>query len=586
MLASYRFPIRIWLVITSNLFVVFLSAGSVGRLHQALAGEPAANNSPRLAVLLIFDQMRADYILRWEKLFGERGFRRLQQEGAWFRNCYYPYSDTITGAGHASIATGCSPAEHGIIENDWYDRTTGKDVNCVVAGRYERVPTIPHAEPPSVAEQKRIAKTSVSPERLLAPTLGDALKQGTGGKGRVVALSLKDRSAVLPAGRRADACYWFDTHDGIFVTSTYYRLQVHPWVAAFNATQPADHWFGKAWTRFRPDLEYEFYSGPDDVRAEGRGFGQERTFPHPMMGGKPKISDDYYQAVITSPYGNELLLELALRAVDAEHLGRSDAPDLLSVSFSSNDLIGHCWGPDSQEVFDVTLRSDQIVQRLLDHLDSSVGKGRYVVALTADHGVCPLPEVARAKGKDAGRVPAELLGSRAEAFLDKMFGQSDQKARWLEAKASPWIYLNRALLQQRGLDQAVVEEALAGWLKQQPGVLTAYTRSQLLKGVPAGDSIGVRVRRSFQSDRSGDVAVVLKPYYLFSSPFLTGTTHGTPHEYDTHVPLMVLGTGIRPGVHAESVTPLATATILAHALGIPRPARSQAPLPEGVFVAP
>src|SRR5579871_2131104 len=298
MLASYRFPIRIWLVITSNLFVVFLSAGSVGRLHQALAGEPAANNSPRLAVLLIFDQMRADYILRWEKLFGERGFRRLQQEGAWFRNCYYPYSDTITGAGHASIATGCSPAEHGIIENDWYDRTTGKDVNCVVAGRYERVPTIPHAEPPSVAEQKRIAKTSVSPERLLAPTLGDALKQGTGGKGRVVALSLKDRSAVLPAGRRADACYWFDTHDGIFVTSTYYRLQVHPWVAAFNATQPADHWFGKAWTRFRPDLEYEFYSGPDDVRAEGRGFGQERTFPHPMMGGKPKISDDYYQAVI------------------------------------------------------------------------------------------------------------------------------------------------------------------------------------------------------------------------------------------------------------------------------------------------
>ncbi len=318
MLLRFRIPRLVPLPCTCALLTALLLVFFGGRLLQAPAAEPAARNSPRLAVLVIFDQMRGDYLPRWEKLFGERGFRRLQQEGAWFTNCHYPYSDTFTSVGHASIVTGCSPSEHGIIENDWYDRTLGKDVSCVVMGRYERVPPVPRTDPISATEQKRIAKTSVSPERMLAPGLGDALKEATGSKGRVVAVSLKDRSAVLPAGRHPDACYWFDNRDGIFVTSTYYRLQLHPWVAEFNQTRPADRWFGKAWERFRPDLEYAFYSGPDDVAAEGRGFGQERTFPHPMTGGKTKISEDYYQAVVTSPYGNELLLELTLRALSAD----------------------------------------------------------------------------------------------------------------------------------------------------------------------------------------------------------------------------------------------------------------------------
>jgi hypothetical protein len=550
------------------------------------AAEPLPGGPPRLAVLVIFDQLRGDYLERWEKLFGEGGFRRLQREGAWFTNCQYPYADTFTAAGHASISTGSLPSEHGIIENSWYDRTLGKEVYCVATGRYERVPPAIQSEPGSISETKKIDSGSVSPERLLAPALGDALKEATQGKGRVVALSLKDRSAVLPAGRHPEACYWFDSRAGIFVTSTYSRQSVHPWVAEFNQTRPADRWFGKAWQRFRPDLEYDYYSGPDDVAGEGKGFGQGRTFPHPMMGGKTKLSEDYYQALVTSPYGNDLLLELALRAVDAERLGRGDAPDLLVVSFSSNDLIGHVWGPDSQEVLDVTLRSDKVVQRLLKDLDAKVGKGRYVLAVTADHGVCPLPEVARAQGKDAGRVAADLLGRRAEAFLNETFGQKEKQERWLEAKTSNWLYLNRALLQAHGLDSAQVEEALAGWFKQQPGVWTAYTRSQLLHGLPADDRIGAAVRRSFYPERSGDVTVVLKPYYLFASAFGSGTTHGTPHSYDTHVPLLVYGPGIRPGQDQEAVTPLATATILARALGLQPPARAEATVPKRLFAAP
>lgn len=553
---------------------------------EAPAAEPLHRNAPRLAVLVIFDQLRGDYLARWQKLFSERGFRRLQQDGAWFTNCHYPYSDTYTAVGHTSIATGCCPCEHGIIDNQWYERTLGKEVSCVGSGRYERMPPLLTGQFESGTSAKKAASASVSPERLLAPTVSDALKEATAGKGRVVALSLKDRSAVLPGGHHADACYWFDYHTGDFITSTYYRLHVHPWVAEFNHTRPADRWFGKAWERFRPDLDYAFYSGPDDVVGEGKGFGQGRTFPHPMMGGKTKLSDYYYQALVTSPYGNELLLDLALRAIDAEHLGSGEAPDFLSVSFSSNDPIGHSWGPDSQEVLDVTLRSDQVVRRLLDHLDAKVGKGRYVLALTADHGVCPLPEVARKQGKDAGRVPNELLGSRAEAFLSKTFGQKDQKDRWIAGRTASWVYLNRALLQQRELNIDQVEATLAGWLKQQPGVLTAYTRSELLNGLPADDHIGASVRRSFYPERSGDVKIVLKPYYLFSSVLGTGTTHGTPHPYDTHVPLLVYGPGVRPGIRQEAVTPQATATILAHALGIPKPARAQASLPEGLFTSP
>lgn len=568
-----------------SLIVLFL-AGFRGWLVQAPAAEQAANSRPRLAVLLIFDQLRGDYLSRWEKLFGERGFRRLQHEGTWFTNCHYPYSGTFTAPGHASIATGCCPAEHGIIDNSWYDRTVRKEVNCVLTGRYERVPPLLKSEPGPQAEQKNAEKSSVSPERLLAPALGDALKEGTSGTGRVVSVSLKDRSAVLPAGRHPDACYWFDIRDGSFVTSTYYRVQLHPWVAAFNRTRAADRWFGKPWKRWRPDLEYAFYSGPDDIFAEGKGFGQGRTFPHPMTGGKAMIGPDYYQAVLTSPYGNELLLEFALRALEAEQLGCHEAPDLLSVSFSSNDPIGHNWGPDSQEVLDVTMRSDVVVQRLLDHLDAKVGKGRYVLALTADHGVCPLPEVVRTQGKDAGRVPADLLSSRAEAFLHKTFGHGDAKEHWLEAKAGPWIYLNRALLSQRGIEQARVEEALAGWLKQQPGVCTAYTRSQLLNGLSPEDTMGTRVRRSFHPERSGDVMVILKPYHLFANPLLGGTTHGTPHPYDTHVPLLVFGPGIRPGLPDEETTPLATAAILTHALGIAAPAHAQTSVPQGLFTSP
>lgn len=538
---------------------------------------------PRLVVLVYFDQLRGDYLQRWDELFVDNGFHRLERESAWFQNCHYPYAYTVTAAGHASVATGTTPDRHGIVGNEWYVRSTGTTINSVdSASRYDRVPPLPPQRDVSGLRKKA---SSVSPENLLVPTFADALKKASNGKSKVVALSIKDRSAVLPGGQKPDACYWFDDATGEFVTSTYYRERIHDWVAAFNASKAIDRWETGEWDRLRPDLDYVRYSGPDEVPGEGTGVLQGHVFPHPFVSGPGKLKVAYYNAVCVSPFGNELLLDLAKRAIDAEELGRHEVPDFLSISFSSNDLIGHVWGPDSQEVLDVTLRSDLIVRDLLAHLDATVGKGNYVLALTADHGICPLPEVSLSRGTEAGRIPADLLGRDAEAFLNQTFGAGRPTEKWLEAVNGPWVYLNQRLIKERRLTQAKVESALAGWLKEQTGIQTVYTRSQLTQRLPESDELGRSVQKCFYAPRSGDLMVVIKPYYLLTTVFLTGTNHGTPHGYDTHVPLLIHGPGIRPGARKEPVTPLAAAAILSRAAGIAPPSGAQSTVSADLFEA-
>ena len=547
-------------------------------LQAAASAEDAVKNSerPRLLVLVVFDQLRGDYLIRWEPHFGEGGFRRLLREGAWYQNCHYPYAGTLTGAGHASLLTGCSPDRHGIVANEWPDRTTGASVNCVASRRYQRVPAFP-------SSLKTSEKGNVSPEQLMAESFGDVLKEATGGQSKIVALSFKDRSAILPGGHKPDACYWLDNASGTFVTSTYYRDELHPWVEQFNQDRPADQWFGKAWDRFRPDLDYDALVGPDDVVGEGSGAKQGRTFPHPMTGGLDKPGSAFYQAVYTSPYGNELLLAMAKRSLDAEGLGTHATPDLLTISFSSNDAVGHAWGPDSQEVFDATLRSDVIIKELLNHLDEKVGKGRYLLALSADHGVCPIPEIAKARGQDAGRVLPNELRQGANQFLEAEFGTgATEKPQWISSLANKWFYLNQATLRDRGVNPAQAAHALAKWLRKQPGIFAAYTTHQLKKGIPEDDALGQRILLSYYPERSGDVLIVLNPYWL-PGDYTTGTTHGSHYGYDTHVPLLVYGTGVSPGVRQERVSPTAIAPIFAHAAGVKPPAQSNTPLPGKLF---
>jgi predicted AlkP superfamily pyrophosphatase or phosphodiesterase len=546
--------------------------------------EPAP---PRLAVVVVFDQLRGDYLQRWQELYTPDGFRRLEQEGTWFTNCHYPYAMTATGPGHASLLAGCSPDKHGIVANAWYDRKEAVTVNCSTSPRYDRVPPLPPTPPASVPPAKsdepeeKILKGFGSPERMLIPSLADSLKQATQGKGKVFGLSLKDRSAILPVGRKPDGAYWFER--GQFVTSTYYRDRVHPWVAKFNESKLCDKWFGQKWERLRSDVDYVKFGGPDHALGGGKGYGQGLSFPHSFGLGK-QIDKEYYEALATSPFGNDMLLDLARQAIVEEKLGQRNVPDLLCISFSSNDLIGHVWGPDSQEVLDVTLRSDLIVRDLLKFLDEHVGKDRYVLVLSADHGICPNPEVSQAEGREAKRVPTLGMFSAAETHLREKLGElGDTKSRWIEAANEGGIYLNQRMIEARKLDADVVATALADWLGQQEAIYWAYTRRQLMLPESAGDSeILRRVRRSFHPDRNGDVLFVSKPYYLIT-PYKTGTTHGTPHAYDTHVPLLVFGLGIKKQTRGDAVTPLATAAILAKALEIPPPANAEAKVPDRLF---
>jgi hypothetical protein len=561
------------------------------------AEEPPPPGS-RLAVLIVFDQLRGDYLVRWRGQFVDGGFRRLMDEGAWFSNCHYDYAHTVTAAGHASLSTGCPPSVHGVVGNEWYDN---KARTWVYATNQARELSLVQKE-----------RKEAGPDQLLAPTIGDLLEEAGDGGSRVVSLSLKDRSAILMAGRDPrHLCLWQDIKSkpgpgstlGMFKAETNYysgaSAATLAWLRAFNARKLPEYqrlWSAnRQWERlYNVPLLYELSAGPDDVEGEGVGVDkkQGRTFPHPLRWDDPKKPADgptnsFYSAVHNSPYGNELLLELAKEAIDREQLGRRGASDLLCVSFSSNDLIGHCWGPDSQEVLDVTLRSDRVVRDLLAHLDARLGKGNYTVCLSADHGVCPLPEVRAAQGQAGGRVDPKEFVEKARDILAEEYPQGKTEEPCFlgqeeSVKFDGWLALNPKWLAAKKTTRSQAAERLAARLRKRPHVQAVYTRAQLLAEGPP-DEARERLRRSFYAERCGDVAAVFGPYYeLMKEDPSYRTTHGTPHDYDTHVPLLVYGKHVRPGMHSEPAAPRVAAAVLAHALGLEAPPAA-APAPTGLF---
>lgn len=533
--------------------VALLVCFAAGLIHgTAFSDDKNPGKHPKLLVLVVFDQMRGDYLQRWSHLYGTDGFNLLTREGAWFTNCHYPYSMTVTGAGHATLGTGCVPAQHGIIENDWYDRTIAKSVNCATLGdRYHLIP-----------EGTKRKTNGGTPERLLVPSLGDMVKEATHSKGKVIGLSLKDRGGILPTGAKADMCFWFDSSVGAFVSSDYFAGNLPSYMTAFNNTKYADKWFGKDWDRFRRDISYTDCVGPDDVTGEGSGTKQGRTFPHPMTGGEAAVGPKFYSAVYSSPMGNDLLWAAAQVVLDNEKLGRNEQTDYLVISYSSNDAVGHTWGPDSQEVLDVTLRSDRIVAEMIQYLDKNVGRANYVLAMSADHGICPLPDVAKSKGLDAGRIDSSKEIAALEIALNAKYPTT---GKWVEAIAGAGLYLNTRTIKASGRSQEEVESAVAAWFKERPYVQDVYTRTQLVKNRDL-PPLGIQCRNSFHPDRSGDIMPLLKPYW-FLSKYSSGTTHGSPNQYDTHVPLVFFGGGIRSGKHDQRVSPQLAAVTLAHSIG-------------------
>jgi len=562
-------------------FLVLLALVSVlspiGAQDRGAAGKPRA----KLAVMLVFDQLRADYLMRYKELFGQGGFNRFLDQGAWFQEAHYPYAFTVTGAGHASLATGCPPKVHGILGNDWRDRATGDEIYCATT---ERVRNIPEAPPPSSSQGTKRAGGG-SPERLLVPTVSDLLRKQSP-QSRVAGFSLKDRGAVLPCGRQGTCVYFWDSSTGLFGTSSYYRDAVAPWVDAFNKSRPADKWFNGTWDRLRPDLDYAKLAGPDDMDGEGPGIErkQGRIFPHPFptksTDGRPDKT--YYNALYNSPFSNEILADLAIRAIAEEQLGQRDVTDFLEVSFSANDVVGHCYGPDSQEVLDTLLRSDRILARLFAELDARVGADNWIAVLSADHGVCPLPELSRRRGDDgAVRLDGPGVFKGLCAHLREKFklGEKDQP---FYGTMDENMYFNPGPFRKVNAEMAAVAQSAREFLEKQKGIARVYTRARL-EGLTNPDQIDRMVLESYRQDSSGDLLIVLAPGCLVNTATTTtGTSHGTPYRYDTHVPLLVTGKGVVPGPRAGKVNVLAFGAILAEIMGV-EPLPQAVTLPEGLF---
>ncbi|HEV7892624.1 MAG TPA: alkaline phosphatase family protein [Pyrinomonadaceae bacterium] len=528
------------------------------RRTSASRAKPAR---PRLVLLIAVDQFRYDYLERFGDLFAENGIRRLLREGASWSEANYDHVPTETAPGHATMLTGAWPSETGIIANDWYDRAEGKRVNNVGD---DAVRALGGGD----------GEVASSPRNLLCSTLGDELKLATNNRSRVVGVSLKNRAAILPAGRMADAAYWLSSQTGEFVSSTYYFERLPEWVTRFNAARPADKFFGAKWERLLPAAEYERRAGADDAPWE-RGDGKlSSTFPHVLTGGLAKPGPEFYDALSYSPFTNDVLLDFAEQALTNERLGDDGDTDVLTVSFSANDIVGHRYGPYSQEVMDVTLRVDRQIARLLDFVDARVGLRNTLVAFTADHGVAPSPPHAASLRLPGSYVKVSDVLAAVRNRLRVRFGKTSERdttVDYIQTFSNGHIYFNRSALERDGVQIEEAERVAGEAALTIPGVARYFTRTQLLNNsVSQGDAVARRVLHGYNARRSGDVVLISEPF-RYLADYVAVATHGTPYSYDTHVPLVIMGGGVAPGRYRQPASPADIAPTLASLLGVQSP---------------
>jgi hypothetical protein len=535
-------------------------------LSAADAAEPAATK-PSLVLVITIDQFRADYLDRFREHFVPGGLKRLVDGGANFVDCRYRHAVTKTAAGHAVVLTGVHANVNGIINNAWVDRETLKRVNCVDD---DSVQILGRADDRGGVRLPGTTTLGASPRRLLATTVGDELKLTRGSRSKVIGISSKDRSAILLAGKLADAAYWMDK--GRIVTSTHYMKELPEWVRAFNDAGRVDSFFGKTWDRLLPAAVYDAVQGPDDVPGEATDFGLGRTFPKRINGGSDKLTPAYYDAFESSPFKSEVLDDFARLVVEKENLGGRGVTDMLCLSFSVNDTVGHSYGPDSHEVMDITLRTDRMMADFFAFLDRRIGLKNCLILLTADHGVAPIPERLKAirPNFSAGRVDNVRLLKTCEAALDRAYGPLADGRHWLIVDENSLLFM-RDVLKEKNVAQPAAEKVVREALLTIDFVAAAYTRTELQEGKVSGE-YGAATLLSFNRARSGDLYYQMKPYWVDRK---TGTNHGSPYNYDSHVPMVWYGAGIKPGTHAERVGVDDIAPTLAHLLGIVRPPMSQ-----------
>ncbi len=502
---------------------------------------------PKLIVGIVVDQMRYDYLFRFSDKYGKGGFKRLLSGGFECRNAQYNYVPTYTGPGHASIYTGTTPAVHGIAANDWYDKKTKKPVYCV-----------------SDKTVKSVGATSdhglMSPANLDATTIGDEMKISSNKKAKVIAVALKDRSAILPAGHAADAAYWFDGNSGNFITSTFYRNDLPKWLLDFNAKKLALAYLKKGWTPLLPIENYTESISDDNPFEKSPNKKAKPIFPYEY---NKQIEKNDFDIIKSTPWGNTLTKDVAFAAIEGESLGADSVCDLLCISFSSTDFVGHAFGPKSIELEDVYIRLDKDLEELFSYLDAKVGKANYTLFLTADHGASENVGYLQSMKINAGFVDDKGLEKKLKIELLKEYGDS-----LVLAYKNQQIYLNDSIINLKKLDKFLVEKFCAKYFLAASEVSDVLLGEQLNLQSEGDLLFRGLVQRGYHNKRSGDVLVCYKPGYM-EWVEKTGTTHGTAFSYDTHVPLLFYGKGITIGSTLRTIYITDIVSTISQLLNIP-----------------
>lgn len=508
---------------------------------------------PKLVVGIVIDQMRYDNLYRYWHNYSERGFKKLVNQGFSFENTYYNYVPTYTGPGHASIYSGTTPKMHGIVANDWYDREAQKTVYCTEDNEVQTVGSNTNAG-------------KMSPKNLLVPNLADHLKFSTNFRSKVIGIALKDRSAILPAGHSADAAYWFDRKEGVFITSSYYRKDLPEWLIQFNHKRIPDSLMNLTWNLVLP-LEKYHQSSKDENFFEGK-LPEETSssFPHklnPHKKGK-------YETIVYTPFGNELTTMLAIAAIEGENLGKnpSGVTDMLCISYSSTDYVGHVFGPNSLETEDTYIRMDKTLGDLIDYLEKNIGKNNFLLFLTADHGVAPIPDFVKSYRFPAGHFDYQIYEKKLRDFLLQKYGED-----FLLAYVNQNVYLNENKILKKNLSIPEVEKEIVLWSLSFPHVHSAINKHSLIfneyREFPFAN-----VQKGFYPQRSGNVIIVYQSNYFDDEYGKTGTTHGACYTYDSQVPLIFYGAAIPKGKSYEEAFITDIAPTICTLLKINRPAAS------------
>lgn len=486
------------------------------------------NKSPKLVVGVVVDQMRADYIYRFWNRFGEGGFKKLVNNGFFCKNTHYNYVPTYTGPGHCSIYTGATPSTHGIIANDWYVKEKGIMTYCTEDKSAKAVGTIGK-------------EGLMSPNNQLSTTIGDELKLFSNGRSKVFGVALKDRSSILPVGHAGNAAFWYEDSTGNFISSSWYLKDLPEWLKKFNAKNLAKSYLEKGWNTLYP-IETYSASLADNNNYEALFEKEKPVFPYTF---EKYLEKKKFQAIKSTPWGNSLTKDLAIECLKSESLGKDEFADILCISFSSTDIIGHAVGIRAVEIEDAYLRLDKDLEELLNALDAEVGKDNYTLFLTADHGGADVPNYLKDMKIPAGLAKPTIIEFDLKQFCTKQFGENI-----INKISNQQVFLNEEKIASLKLNLDDVEDLIAKKLIQLEGVAEAYPSSVLKYESYKSESIKALMANGYNFKRSGNVAFAYQPGWLDHEE--KGTTHGAAYGYDTHVPLLFYGFGIKKG---ESVKP-------------------------------